>query len=212
MRKRSKAVSLLFVLLFVFGTLVSMILSAIIIENRRGRAAFQKELARIKAEGLPTTLEEMNDWGGPPTDNASDFFAKAASTYVEPDKELKQNLPYGKVPFPKLGEPLPDNMRHAIQTHVTQNRESLEWLRRGTAVAECRQSEDHVDVGDREALKHFSKSWRGMDILKADALLSVAENRTDDALCAFLNCLAASNSHWRETLYQAHEEKARGFL
>lgn len=95
-----------------------------------------REIAAHRADGYPTTIEELNDQRGPPPppeENGADLYREAYERYVRAPEEDQENLPIiGSRFYPPLEhtDPLTDEMLDAADRHIDENTETLDLLYR----------------------------------------------------------------------------------
>ena len=141
----------------------------------------QAELDAIAEPGYPVTLEALNAWYPEPMgENAADTYLRAFAKFVEPPDEPADvymapsprdaNLPIvGSGQLPAAGEPLPEEMREAIEQYLEANREALELLHEAAGIEECRYPLDMTD-GHALLLSHLQKIRAGTRLLRLEAL------------------------------------------
>ena len=101
----------------------------------------KEHLQAFADAGYPTTLEELDEWyeEPPPGQNAADIYLEAFRHLVEPTEEEEAKLPWvGDVEWPEPGQPLPPEMKSAIEAHLSANRETIRLLREAASREGCR--------------------------------------------------------------------------
>jgi len=131
-------------------------------------SSIKRQLAEIRAQGHPTSLAELSEMNQlpPGVENAAPLYEEAFTVYVKPDNS--DNTPYaGSGELPPRGQPLPEAMVSAIEDYLTDNKETLDLLRKATAIEHC-----HYDWNMAGGLP-----LRGLEHLRSGAFLLVTAAR-----------------------------------
>lgn len=139
----------------------------------------KQQIAGIKADGLPTTAEELEDWYKPLANSTN-----AAIFYEELFEGLPTNTP-GRVVSLSRNEPLSSVVSNQLRTAVSKHSDSLRLARRGTPLTSARYSVD-LSEGVNARIPHAAKLKTMSQLLRAEAVLNIAERRPDAAAEAIL--------------------------
>jgi hypothetical protein len=101
-----------------------------------------RQLAAMKAVGLPTTLAELNRWYRLPDgviENAADTYLDAFACYVEPNEEDADKVPASSTSeLPGRRESLPGQTQEAMARLVAGNKRALTLLHEAADIPACR--------------------------------------------------------------------------
>ncbi len=161
-----------------------------------------KRLEAIRAQGHPTSIEELNTWyaAPPPGQNAAIIFEKAFPKFVF-DIELSRSVPcYDNVKLPLPGESFSEEMKSAMRTFLEANAEALRLLREAAAMEHCR-----FFLGFRGGTRvvivdHLGGLRDGVRHLKVEAILRAAEGRSDEAADSISTSLDLARAVSKEPL------------
>ena len=106
-----------------------------------------KYMKTLRAEGFPTTREELNTFYPPVPDeeNAALLYRKAYALLPELTETEKQYLPYlGDFELGEPGAPLPRETLDAMAGYVERSREAFDVLKQAAQMPKCRFLDDIV--------------------------------------------------------------------
>jgi len=118
------------------------------------------EIAKIKAEGSPTTWEELNAYyeTPPPGENAAGLYAKAFAK-LSLSAFDKASVPLlGSAELPAPWEPLPENMLAASSKLVAENAEAIALLKEAAKFKKCRYPIEISAKLDTHCVPHISSA------------------------------------------------------
>ncbi|QQE12152.1 hypothetical protein JD969_01355 [Planctomycetota bacterium] len=149
-------------------------------ENAYTTASLQKKLdqliVEIRAEGLPATAEELNDWYPIPENNMADQIIEAIELFVEPNDNAEI------IPFfndyesvTRLSGAIPSDMLHKIESFLKINKPVLDALRKINFSGPCRYAADYSD-GLGTMLPHLAQLRNVARLLKLDSLYAIHES------------------------------------
>ena len=104
------------------------------------KSGFDRRVAALRAEGFPVSLDDLEktyalDEG---VENAADIYIEAFSYYQEPTEDQMVLLPHlGKYEPQENEPPFPKEVIDAIQTHIQQNRKTLDLLEKAAKIEHC---------------------------------------------------------------------------
>jgi hypothetical protein len=138
----------------------------------------KEQIARIKADGLPTTAEELELWHKPLEDSTN------AAIFYE---GLFEGLPTNtfKVISLSRNEPLTSVASNQLRVAVSKHADSLRLARRGTPLTSARYSIDLTDSVNTR-LPHLARLKVMAQLLRYEAILNIAEEKPDAAAEAIL--------------------------
>ncbi len=170
--------------LFFGVTLVVLAVLAVIVSlgaiRWRWHRDVKEQLASIKAQGLPTTAEELEVWHKPLAEgnNAAIFY-----------EELFELMPTNTLPvrFASLrrNEPLTEVVSNQLRAVVGRHSNSLRQARSGTPLTSARYAVD-LSEGVNARLPHLTRLKALAQLLRAEAMLDIAEGRSGAAVEAIL--------------------------
>ncbi|MBN1124619.1 MAG: hypothetical protein JXA82_06400 [Sedimentisphaerales bacterium] len=124
----------------VLAGLVILCLTVFVIFILTGNNQLEAKIAELQQKGYPTSYDELIEQRQLPEDipNAADTYIKAFMAYQKPSAELKSLLPIiGGAPLPELGQPLPEEMKTAIDQFLQQNKKCLDLLHQAAQIDQC---------------------------------------------------------------------------
>jgi hypothetical protein len=158
----------------------------------------QAELTKIRQEGYPTNVEELNQWYKTPPDgeNAADLLVQAYAQFVPPSKEEDAALPIvGEAKLPARNQPLSPEMKKAIADYLAKNAAALELLHKGAGMKACRYPGTLSLLGD---MPHLVKVREGARLLRLEGVFLVEENDPKGAVKAVVDGVALGRTLTRE--------------
>lgn len=159
------------------------------------RRQIDAELQRIRDEGYPTTLEELNDWCAmPPGENAADRYYRAFAAMVE-DSEFQERVK--EIGEPELGEVYSDDAVEIIRAYLAKNEEAL-----ALSLAAPISSEACYDVDLRQVAvdrPHLTQLRRLVRLLDTASEMAAVERDADRQLLCIHAVIAAGASLEKET-------------
>ena len=157
---------------YVWGGLI-LVLTVYVVYRAGQQYLIRRELARVRAEGYPTTVEELRSWyiEHTPDQNAAESYVAAFDAYVEADRE--ELLPFQAwADLPERSEPLAEDMKAAIAASLAANADTLAQLRAIPPEAPCL----YPSMFDDEEMPHAAyRGARECTELLADGALLAAE-------------------------------------
>lgn len=136
-KKQKKSRWLLWVTIL---SVLLMLVSPLILYRCSNRAAFNRRVEKLKADGYPVSLDDLEAaYILPPNQpNAADIYLKAFAAYVEPNKLEQKLLPVrGDYESSEDQPPYPDDVIAAIKFMLDKNQESLDLLDQADRVERC---------------------------------------------------------------------------
>ena len=157
------------------------------------RREVDAKLAEIRKAGYPATLDELNAWYAyPESENAADVYQEAFAV-LDTDYTKWNDLPLlGGERMPKLGEPLPPDMKKRIAEFVAANAEAIELLHHAAAIKGCRFQVD-VSLGMDAPLPPLGNLRRCSLTLGLAAVLAAEDGRGDDVAEVTRSAIAAAD-------------------
>lgn len=158
----------------------------------------RNELTRIRAEGFPVTLDELNAfYKTPKGPNAADVYQRAFSLFhIEPNIELPV---VGRAELPPRGEPLPKEMKAMIGKYVEENAAAIKAMLDAANIKECRYPVD-LTVGLRMRLPHCGKLRDLSRLLRLAATYDADSGRHAESADKIVAGIAAARSLQREPI------------
>ncbi len=161
-------------------------------------------LNEIRARGEPVVLEDLLARlppMPPPTENAAEFYRRAAAVYRQPSLEKFDRIPLtGIAELPSDTEPLSPQMLADIEIHVTENSACLELLRQGTECKQCRYTPDGAKIGLTLADTPLSELRRCVSLLCLEAVVHSEHHQTDEAVESLRQAWQLSESLGEESM------------
>ncbi len=171
--------------------------------------------ARIRAEGYPATLEELNAWYHEPTGrNAADVYKKAFGGLGQMYGQMYyKEGPYAALPAfgfdsPSLHrlpatEPIGESMRALMEEFLAERAEALELLHEAAEIKECRYPVD-LRKSYNALAPHRTKARFCAKLLTLDALVHAQADRPGAAARSVKSSLALARSLRHEPLFLSH--------
>ena len=157
----------------------------------------QAELDRIRADGHPVTLAELNDWytTPPPGENAADLYARAFAAYVR-DEALEKRIPHLNPELDELphGKLLPLDSIMAMGQYLKKNERARGILHDAARKKFCRFPVDFEEGLVQVHLKHLGELRQGAKLLDIESWVRVHEGNTQKAVDAIIAMLALADS------------------
>ena len=143
------------------------------------------EIQRIRVQGHPVTLTDLEAWYPKPQgQNAADIYLAAFEARVE-DPALEQLLPgLGNIDWPLLGESLTDETVLAMRQYLQTQAEALTLFHQASQIQNCRYPLD-CHVGLDRLYPHSGELKDAAILLAMDAYLNINKDhykRTTDVL------------------------------
>jgi hypothetical protein len=153
-----------------------------------------RRLAQIRADGYPTTAEELNAWYPQPKgENAADIYDSAADAMVSVPYELREKFPIlGEAILPKRWEPLSAEVRTMIEEYLAKNAKVLELAHRAAAVPECRFKTDLSGTG--LLLPSSGRVRRVARLLLLDAIVRAEKDDAAGAIKSLCSALGTGRA------------------
>ncbi|MCG3149661.1 MAG: hypothetical protein PCFJNLEI_03126 [Verrucomicrobiae bacterium] len=167
------------------------------------RREVNTKLAKIRAEGLPATAAELDQWYVlPPSEtNAADLYANAFRAWKEPTEEQLRWLPViGSTNFPPVGVPLPEEMQQAVEVFLSDNSDTLRRLHEAAQVKHCRYPVD-LSNGMATLLPHLTYLRKSARLLALQADYAARNGNPSATVAAIQNGLAVGESLRSEPLH-----------
>lgn len=159
----------------------------------------EKQLAAIRAAGLPTSPEELNYWQKkvPDANNQALAFLDAADVIVNPAKGADPNAKsLGSL---NAGQNLSTNMQAAIDAYLADNRQALQ-----AAHEAAKLTESHYPVNFSRGLAtlvpHLAKVKNLTQLLRVEAIDHSRRGNTNEALQALATGFALASSLEKEPM------------
>ncbi|MCX5662757.1 MAG: hypothetical protein NTW19_24005 [Planctomycetota bacterium] len=167
------------------------------------RVIAAREYARVRAEGLPVTLTELDAFYSTPTgENAATLYHKAATAYVG-NNTLEPLIPeFGsdpKVVVPALGEALQPAARKATEDFLAPNQPALDQIRQARDISECRYPVN-LTLGIGATMPYLGEVHRMRYPLKLAARLAAERGDGEAATQSILDILGIARSFRREPI------------
>jgi hypothetical protein len=161
--------------LLVLATLLAIVVAAMIAFRGSGQSGVQRELAAIRAAGLPTSAADLDRWyeRPAPSNNAALLVAEAAADHVSVGGILTA--------FPAAGEALSPEMEKAIAQHIDENREVIEKLHEAARLEGSRYP-INLNMGQNTLLPHLAHVKGMTQTLRYEAILHAANNDVERAV------------------------------
>ncbi|MBN1817665.1 MAG: hypothetical protein JW828_09905 [Sedimentisphaerales bacterium] len=124
----------------VLAGLVILCLTVFVIFILTGKSQLEAKIAELKEKGYPTSYEELIEQRKLPdgVPNAADTYTKAFMAYQAPFAEIKAQLPIlGDAQLPEPGQPMPEEMKAAIDQFLQKNKQCLDLLHEAAQIKEC---------------------------------------------------------------------------
>jgi hypothetical protein len=188
-RKRRAGLYLLLGLgLFLAGLFVLLLMLRLGLSRANDR-----ELARIRAEGLPATEAELDKWYPAVPDSEN-----AALIFLEAGLRLRDPVPGGtnkaeSFVFPARGVPLSPAEREWIASYLAANREALELTRTASALTRSRYPVD-LSPGFMARFAHVPTIENLVRALRLSVESAIAEERSGEAVESIAQILRVASS------------------
>lgn len=161
----------------------------------RAQQGVERALARVRAQGHPVTLGELDRWYPQPQGpNAATVYIGAFAAYVK-DEELEQQIPtFSRTInyWPAFDEPLADETLAAMEAYLDKNAEALAILHE-TNISESRYPID-LRAGMFTLLPHLGDLRRGARLLEMEAMLAAERGDAGQAAAAIHSILRLAES------------------
>jgi len=134
------------------------------------RSKLNARIEAIRAAGYPVTCAELDKWYTLPegVENAAYAITDAFSYYVEP--HYTQFVPIvGQAELPARTEPLGEEITGFTALFIIDNKEALELLHAGAAIANCRYPGD-LSAGYETSIHDLSSLKKGARLLNVEAI------------------------------------------
>ncbi len=138
----------------VFLAVVVLPVTALTLNRMRLKREVQARIAAIRAQGLPTTLEELDAWYPFPVEgpNAADVYLEAFARMPEVSDEEKRLITGAREFTTNLLSrtlPIPPEYIDRVEPILARHRESMDLLHQGAAISPCRfpTQRSRVDIG-----------------------------------------------------------------
>ena len=191
------------VLWTVLGILAFLILApilALVIWRASLTAKINRELAAIRAAGLPTSPAELDAFYRqvPDNENAALLVLEAAHMAPAPADRGDQKL---REQFNQLGrrEPVPAEISNFLAQRVTDNKEALAILHRAAGLTNSRYPVD-LSPGVNALLPHLGKVKETASLLREEAVYEAGAGHADRATESVLAGYAAARTLANEPL------------
>ncbi len=163
-----------------------------------------QELDRIRAEGYPATLEELDRWHTiPEGPNAAHAYMNAYGARVHDDATVA-NLPVlGDAELPDIGAVTPEPVVAAITEYLAANQRPLALMHQTDPNAPSRYGVDHTD-GRGASLLHLAALRYLTRLLFLEAMSHKLEHQDEKAIESILQIVALGKSLNREPRLFAH--------
>ena len=196
------------------------LLFACVVHGRRLDELVAAELARIRSQGYPVTLEELDAWyPSPPAEqqNAADVYEEAFAS-LSYDSESVADL-LSEVRRAPPSDKLSDPTREHVLECLDANRESLRLLHAGSTIEHCRYwislskaSQQEVAAGyqgpDDPQPNHVAKAGCAGRLLWLEARLNMRLGQSDAAAESLAAIMALGNSLSMEPLWASQVARA----
>ncbi len=152
------------------------------------RAKINNRLDAVRAAGYPVTCEELDDWYAiaPFADNAAEYITAAVSRMTFPTGDDANGVPlFSSAPLPPRREPLAERIRSVTATMMAENQESLELLRKGLSIPDCRYPVNFARGGEMENV-NFSALRRATRLLVLAAIVRAEQDDPNAAVQTLL--------------------------
>ena len=160
------------------------------------------ELAAVRAQGYPVTLEELDAWypAVPEEENAANLYQEALKAWRGLPPERMDLLTIDEKDRPARSAPLPDEVQAAIDEYVRINTAALDLLHRAALMPRCRFALDFTK-GQAVDLRHLYPLRTGAQLLAFAVEVAVEEGDAERAVGALCDILAVGRSLCEEPLY-----------
>ena len=151
------------------------------------------------------TTAELNQWYAavPPEQNAALILTNAFAHLVSVNTNTP-NLPIiGRGRLPPRNEPLPPEMRQAIDDYVTTNQVALELLEKGLALKSCRYPVD-LTPGWEALLPHLVGLKKSAQLLALKTLLDTETGAMSEAAESLEKIMTLADTVAKEPLLVSH--------
>ena len=167
------------------------------LNRMRLKREVQARIAAIRAQGLPTTLEELDAWYPYPVEgpNAADVYLEALARIGEMDEESSALIQVPSAVRSNLWSrvnALPVDYLDKVESLLENHREPLALIRHAASLPQCRYPTHKQDMGH---LSCGSFELRGMGrVLAVAAVVRAERGDLEEAIRYLMDELALSNS------------------
>lgn len=119
------------------------------------RTKVNRRLDAVRAAGYPATCEELDASYTIPAfaENAADYITTALSHLISPSTEDANGVPlFSNAPLPRRRQALDNPTKHVTASMLAGNQKTLELLRQGLAIPDCRYPVDFTQGNDAELI------------------------------------------------------------
>jgi len=148
------------------------------------RAKVNSRLDAVRTAGYPVTCEELDAWYTIPAfaENAADGITAAVGHLTFPNTDDANDVPLfsGRL-LPPRQEPFDDKTKRVTASAIAENQKTLELLRQGVAIPDCRYPVDFAQGAGTE-LVDFAAFRRTTRLLVMGAILHAEQNDPNAAV------------------------------
>jgi hypothetical protein len=185
----------IFYILFLLLLIVVMVVVYFRINLKR---TLSSRLEALRAEGYPTSFDELNQWYSIPADaeNAADYVIDAGFYYNEPNN--KDMLPFiGKAELPARTESMSEETKKIISQFLDSNQKCLESLHKTAGLEYGRYPADFRQ-GNATYLPHISEIRNYIKLLHLETILAAENDKSDTAFSSIKSIFGTAGSMSKE--------------
>ncbi len=181
---------------YVALTLMAVLVGGYIAWRISITSRIEAELERIRAEGYPASLEELNAWEPPglAEGNAAEVYLRAFEAMVRHDTELEADVPGLGADYPEPGEALPENQRAASEAYLAASNRAIEYLKQAAEIEACKFPQKVSTEFDQELLDVYTNLRRAARLLHVHARMLADRGDGDEAARSLVAILRLGRS------------------
>ncbi|MBW8036761.1 MAG: hypothetical protein FVQ79_14325, partial [Planctomycetes bacterium] len=161
----------------------------------RAKANFEAACEKIRAEGHPITMAELNKWYSipPGQQNAADAILQAVDHLVEWEEEKQDDLPVLGMEYFEIDEPFYLETLLLSEQFLADNEKALTLLHKAAKIKYSRYPID-FKVGSDFSIDHLGPLKKTVQLLSLEARLYAEKNQPDKAIETIETMVAISHS------------------